>query len=85
MPVNKWFRGVVGSGKATRDWPVFCWPPQCRGARLAVVAQLVEHVLGKDEVTGSIPVNGSRIFRGGKADARPINKAFRAGCPGGFF
>ena len=27
----------------------------------AVVAQLVERVLGKDEVTGSIPVNGSRI------------------------
>jgi hypothetical protein len=26
---------------------------------LAVVAQLVERVLGKDEVTGSIPVNGS--------------------------
>jgi hypothetical protein len=25
----------------------------------AVVAQLVERVLGKDEVTGSIPVNGS--------------------------
>ena len=24
------------------------------------VAQLVEHVLGKDEVTGSIPVVGSR-------------------------
>ena len=28
----------------------------CEGA---VVAQLVERVLGKDEVTGSIPVNGS--------------------------
>ena len=26
----------------------------------AHVAQLVEHVLGKDEVTGSIPVMGSR-------------------------
>ncbi len=25
----------------------------------AVVAQLVEHVIGNDEVTGSIPVNGS--------------------------
>ena len=25
----------------------------------AVVAQLVEHFLGKEEVTGSIPVNGS--------------------------
>ena len=25
----------------------------------AIVAQLVEHVIGNDEVTGSIPVNGS--------------------------
>ena len=30
----------------------------------AHVAQLVEHVLGKDEVTGSIPVMGS-IYRTG--------------------
>jgi putative endonuclease len=29
----------------------------------AVVAQLVERVLGKDEVTGSIPVNGSSILK----------------------
>src|SRR5712664_3033644 len=29
----------------------------------AWVAQLVERVLGKDEVTGSIPVPGSRIWR----------------------
>ena len=29
---------------------------------LAVVAQLVERVLGKDEVTSSILVNGSRTF-----------------------
>jgi hypothetical protein len=28
-------------------------------SRRAVVAQMVERVLGKDEVTGSIPVNGS--------------------------
>ncbi len=28
-------------------------------ATYAHVAQLVEHVLGKDEVTGSIPVMGS--------------------------
>jgi hypothetical protein len=28
----------------------------------AVVAQLVEHFLGKEEVTGSIPVNGSRFL-----------------------
>jgi hypothetical protein len=29
--------------------------------REAVVAQLVERVLGKDEVTGSSPVNGSKF------------------------
>jgi len=29
----------------------------------AHVAQLVEHVLGKDEVTGSSPVVGSRFLR----------------------
>jgi hypothetical protein len=29
--------------------------------KFAVVAQMVERVLGKDEVTGSIPVNGSRV------------------------
>jgi putative endonuclease len=29
--------------------------------KFAVVAQLVERVLGKDEVTGSTPVNGSRL------------------------
>ena len=27
----------------------------------AVVAQLVEHVIGNDEVSGSIPDNGSRV------------------------
>ena len=30
-------------------------------SRYADVAQLAEHVLGKDEVTGSIPVIGSRF------------------------
>jgi len=30
------------------------------GKNLAHVAQLVEHVLGKDEVSGSIPLMGSR-------------------------
>jgi hypothetical protein len=35
---------------------------------VACVAQLVEHVLGKDEVTGSIPVASSREF-----DIREMN------------
>jgi hypothetical protein len=30
-----------------------------KSIELALVAQLAEHVLGKDEVTGSIPVEGS--------------------------
>ena len=40
----------------------------------AVVAQLVERVLGKDEVTSSILVNGSRFkgqLTGGEAVERP--------------
>ena len=37
-------------------------PQPNAGFYLAVVAQMVERVLGKDEVTGSIPVNGSRIL-----------------------
>ena len=36
-----------------------------RDTDLAWVAQLVERVLGKDEVTGSIPVPGSRNSVGG--------------------
>ena len=36
---------------------------RARGARRADVAQLVEHVLGKDGVSGSIPLIGSRDFR----------------------
>ena len=35
---------------------------------VACVAQLVEHVLGKDEVTGSIPVASSR-----ESDIRDMN------------
>jgi hypothetical protein len=30
---------------------------------VAHVAQLVEHVLGKDEVSGSIPLVGSSFFK----------------------
>ena len=36
-----------------------------QGTGLAWVAQLVERVLGKDEVTGSIPVPGSSILGDG--------------------
>ena len=39
----------------------YCCGDQGGEADLAWVAQLVERVLGKDEVTGSIPVPGSRI------------------------
>ena len=36
------------------------WVESIAGLKGAHVAQSVEHVLGKDEVTGSIPVVGSR-------------------------
>ena len=36
----------------------------------AHVAQSVEHVLGKDEVTGSIPVVGSRMMRATRKGAQ---------------
>ena len=36
-----------------------CWTSHLGRIRRAHVAQLVEHVLGKDEVTGSNPVVGS--------------------------
>lgn len=48
---------------AAKHW--FCKPARSahfrRGAPCAAVAQLVEHVLGKDEVSGSIPLSGSNI------------------------
>ena len=42
--------GILRDGSGERD----------TGIREAHVAQMVERVLGKDEVTGSIPVMGSR-------------------------
>ncbi len=42
--------------------PVHQRPRQKAGNRRAWVAQLVERVLGKDEVTGSIPVPGSTWY-----------------------
>ena len=33
-----------------------------RRTSVALVAQLAEHILGKDEVTGSIPVKGFSLF-----------------------
>ena len=35
---------------------------------MADVAQLAERVLGKDEVTGSIPVIGSSLYHSGVVD-----------------
>ena len=46
------------SGEAAKAGPT-CRPKR-EGAK-ADVAQLAERVLGKDEVTGSIPVIGSRL------------------------
>ncbi len=46
----------------------------------ADVAQLAEHVLGKDEVTGSIPVIGSRLRFTGVADERSLGRPASEGC-----
>jgi hypothetical protein len=48
------------------------------GSGLAIarawVAQLVERVLGKDEVTGSIPVPGSRFLAGGELEKAGVTQ-----------
>jgi hypothetical protein len=69
-----WLRNIQGNSRSTpkifgllrtsrlrtrRDWTVWKANRLLSCAKQAVVAQLVERVLGKDEVTGSIPVNGS--------------------------
>ncbi len=40
-------------------WPDMEIAGPCTGEFAAHVAQLVEHILGKDEVSGSIPLVGS--------------------------
>jgi hypothetical protein len=47
-----------------------------RLSKLAVVAQLVEHFHGKEEVTGSIPVNGSMAptLVGTRVDTEVVNR-----------
>ena len=47
--------------------------PKPAGEGSAWVAQLVERVLGKDEVTGSIPVPGSRTWQWLTADGRGLS------------
>ena len=73
--VGVWAGRVAERLMATGCKPVAPWsyggsnpPPSnnefCKLWFRAVVAQLVERVLGKDEVTGSSPVNGSRVSVG---------------------
>ena len=52
--------GVVKSGEAGLVFLAGSFARCVRQTELAWVAQMVERVLGKDEVTGSIPVPGSR-------------------------
>ncbi len=52
---------VVGFDEGNRK-SSFCVYCKLREYREAPVAQLVEHVLGKDEVSGSIPLVGSIIL-----------------------
>ena len=42
------------------SWCFVVWSGQALSVRHAHVAQLVEHVLGKDEVIGSNPIMGSK-------------------------
>jgi hypothetical protein len=44
---------------------------------------LVEHVLGKDEVTGSIPVMGSRNELGTGQETKKTQLVFKRGTPDG--
>ena len=64
-----WMRGVdrCGVGKRKRRrWGKSASRGKFEGdTGSAWVAQLVERVLGKDEVTGSIPVPGSRVSLAG--------------------
>jgi hypothetical protein len=50
---------VAGSSPVPRSKSTAGFGPEGRISRYADVAQLVERVLGKDEVTGSSPVIGS--------------------------
>ena len=46
-----------------------------RAYESAVVAQLVEHIHGKDEVIGSIPINGSiESLDEFRADTQAVNE-----------
>ena len=59
------FRASPGNPKVRLRFVLCPFARRAAGARMraAYVAQLVEHVLGKDEVSGSIPLVGSRCGR----------------------
>ncbi len=50
------------------------------GKNPAHVAQLVEHVLGKDEVSGSIPLMGSMGAETNKDKGRTYRRRKEHGC-----
>ena len=54
-------RALKGAGQFPVSNFQFRFSPPTTGGRQADVAQLVEHVLGKDGVSGSIPLIGSRV------------------------
>src|ERR1022692_1030963 len=96
-PVAPWSYGGSNPPPSTIRFCKLCLGPSCSAgprhtdlsffhAGSAVVAQLVERVLGKDEVTGSSPVNGSSFlllltiltgkrFEHGKGKIRPQQTA----------
>ena len=55
---------VAGSNPVSRSsFKILNLRFEISNLKVAHVAQLAEHILGKDEVTGSIPVMGSRAER----------------------
>ena len=69
VKVGEFHRATCGSGGCSSmvepqpsklmTWVRFPLPAPARSEKSAHVAQSVEHVLGKDEVIGSIPIVGS--------------------------
>ena len=65
----------MGRGRKSAGLPVLVGSVSLVGSLIttgAHVAQLVEHVLGKDEVTGSIPVVGSTPVERSVSSSWPV-------------
>ena len=83
-PLSIGFSGIAGnvSGRKIRDQQLFRnqYPASLRvqvQGRIAHIAQLVEHFLGKEEVTGSTPVMSSTLCTPGQWILRRRAQAMR--------